>query len=345
MLKALKSQNLVSLVAGFSLVALLVGGCGTDEETFQKTPVSRNGGNSGTSVPATLATAPPVRETPVTVPEAPQPPREVTYAEAEAAYQARRYAEAQELFERYLDRRPGNPWGHYMLGLAAWKAGNLDSAEESLRRAIALDTTHVKSYVNLARVLLDAGRPGEAFTTVEDALIINDLFADAWRVKGRACHDLGRIDEALAAYRRSIQLDPGDAWSMNNLAFILIQQERFEDAIGPLARAIELRPDAAVFHNNLGMALERTGHPQAAEEAYAAAVSADPSYERAASNGERIAAVLKTPDTAPVDLAERARGFVAELMSWDTPSLATVSETRADPVSTVSPDSTSLTQQ
>ena len=345
MLKALKSQNVVSLVAGVSLVALLAAGCGTDEETFEKTSVSGNGGSTGTRVPATRATAPPLHEAPVTVPAVVQPPREVTYAEAEAAYQEKRYAEAQELFAGYLESRPGNPWGHYMLGLAAWKAGNLDTAEESLRRAIALDTTHVKSYVNLARVLLDAGRPGEAFTTVEDALIINDGLADAWRVQGRACHDLGRIDEALAAYRRSIQLDPGDAWSMNNLAFILIQQERFEDAMGPLARAIELRPDIAVFHNNLGMVLERTGHLQAAEEAYAAAVSADPGYERAASNGERIAAVLKTPDTMPVDLAERARGFVAELMLWETPSLATVSEAHVVPVSTVLPDSTSLTQQ
>ncbi|HEU4364452.1 MAG TPA: tetratricopeptide repeat protein, partial [Candidatus Krumholzibacteria bacterium] len=77
------------------------------------------------------------------------------------------------------------------------------------------------------------------------------------------------------------------------------------------------------FHNNLGMALERTGHPQAAEEAYAAAIAADPTNEKAASNGERIAAVLKTPDETPVDLAALAQAFVAEIASWEASSVAT----------------------
>jgi Flp pilus assembly protein TadD len=216
-----------------------------------------------------------------------------------------------------------------MLGLSAWKCGELETAETAFRQALALDTTHVKSYVNLTRVLLDAGRPGEAYTTIDNALVIDESSAVAWRLKGRVCHDLGRADEAVAAYQHAIRLDPEDAWSMNNLAYLWIQQERFEEALGPLARAIELRGDVALFHNNLGMALERTGRLTAAESAYAAAVAADPTHAKAASNGERVAAVLKRPDEAPVDLATRARSFETEVAAWELVDVTTVTPTDA----------------
>ena len=99
----------------------------------------------------------------------------------------------------------------------------------------------------------------------------------------------------MAAYQHALQLDPEDAWSMNNLALIWMQQGRFADALPALARAVELRHDVATFYNNLGMALERTGHFRDAEEAYATAVKVAPSYEKAAANGERVAGVTESP--------------------------------------------------
>jgi tetratricopeptide (TPR) repeat protein len=83
----------------------------------------------------------------------------VTYEEAESTFTSRRYGEATEMFASYVSRRPQNPWGHYMLGLSAWKAGQLPRARESFERAIELDPSHVKSLLNLTRVLLDMRSP------------------------------------------------------------------------------------------------------------------------------------------------------------------------------------------
>ena len=120
----------------------------------------------------------------------------------------------------------------------------------------------------------------------------------------------------MAAYRRAIRIDKGDAWSMNNLALILIEEGRFDEALAPLARAVELRDDIATFQNNLGMALEWSGHFRAAEEAYRAAVDIDGSYEKASANLERVAVVHQEPDLGPVDLAAAAQGFVEEIEGW-----------------------------
>ena len=63
------------------------------------------------------------------------------------------------MFATYADQHPSNPWGHYMLGLSSWKAGDLDRAERAFVRANELDPKHVKTLLNLARV---QPRPGQA---------------------------------------------------------------------------------------------------------------------------------------------------------------------------------------
>lgn len=246
----------------------------------------------------------------------PEPQREVTYEEAEAAYFGKRYEEAVELFKLYAERKSENPWGHYMLGLSAWKAGEFEIAEEAFERALAIDPLHVKSLLNLSRVLLDTGRPEEALAKITEALEIDSESNDAFRLQGRAYCQLGQLEEAVGAYRQAILVDDRDAWSMNNLGLIFIEEGLFGEALPPLACAVELRDDIAIFQNNLGMALERTGHFRAAEEAYRSAIAIDASYEKASANLSRVEAVTEDPGIEPVELAGLARRFTKEIEAW-----------------------------
>src|SRR5262249_47689473 len=126
--------------------------------------------------------------------------------------------------------------------------------------------------------------------------------------------DLGRSDEAALAYQSAIQLDPKDAWSMNNLAFIRIREGRYDEALPALARATELRKDVPVFYNNLGMALEHGGHYAAAAEAYGFAVSLDGSNTKAVQNHDRAATVRDDPSIPAVDLTALARQFESDIL-------------------------------
>ncbi len=246
----------------------------------------------------------------------PEPPREVTYEEAESAFMEKRYSEAVDLFTLYSERRPENPWGHYMLGLSAWKAGDYDGAELAFERALELDPDHVKSWLNLARVQLDTGRPEEALAKIEGALSIDPGYSVALRLQGRARHQLGQAEEAIDSYRQAILIDDRDAWSMNNMGLILIEQERFVEALPPLARAVELRDGVAIFRNNLGMALERTGHFSSAREAYKSAIAVDGSHQKAYANLGRVESLEDDPTLEPVDFGELAQAFVDEVEGW-----------------------------
>src|SRR5262245_12017767 len=52
----------------------------------------------------------------------------VTFTDGEAAFQSKKYADATSIFERYVAQKPKNVWGHYMLGLSAWKNGDAAKA-------------------------------------------------------------------------------------------------------------------------------------------------------------------------------------------------------------------------
>jgi len=247
----------------------------------------------------------------------PEPPREVTFEEAEAAYNERRYDDAVDLFTRYTGRKSENPWGHYMLGLSAWKAGDYEIAENAFQKSLDLDPKHAKSWINLGRVLLDTERPGEAFAAIDEALALDPQSNAAYRLRGRAYDQMGQPQRAVDMYRKAIQIDDQDAWAMNNMALIFIEQGLFYDALPPLARAIEIRSDVPAFHNNMGMALEHTGHYRAAEEAYAAAVALNDSYGKAVDNLARVEEVVEEPGYEPVDFAALAQNFADEIVRWE----------------------------
>jgi tetratricopeptide (TPR) repeat protein len=219
-----------------------------------------------------------------------------SFADGEAAYRARKYADATSIFEGYTDRRPANPWGHYMLGLSAWKNGDLSKSEQAFEKALSIDPHHVKSLVNLSRVFLDQKRHDEAVARLTRASEIEPESADVFRLLGRTYHTQRKTDEAVDAYRHAIELDDRDAWSMNNLGLLLLETKRADEALPLLASAVELRKDVPEFHNNLGMALEHTGRFKAAATAYGDAVALDPRYEKAKQNLARVEAVDSGPE-------------------------------------------------
>jgi len=319
MLSALKFRGEVIWSTAAILImalSLALAGCGDDATRASAGPQV-----AGDNAPSEAVTLPPpeietawTEAEPITV-EPPQP-REVTYEEAESVFFERRYDEAAELFALYSEVRPENPWGYYMLGLSAWKAGDYDGAEAALERALELDPRHGKSWLNLARVYLDTGRPEEALAKIDEMLALDPRSSVAFRLKGRAYHQLASLDEAIDAYREAILIDDQDAWSMNNLGLILIEQERFGEALPPLARAVELKDDVAVFQNNLGMALERTGHFALAREAYKSATAIEGSHEKAFVNLGRVEGLDDDSTLEPLDLGELARSFVDEVESW-----------------------------
>jgi predicted Zn-dependent protease len=246
----------------------------------------------------------------------------VTYERAESTYGAGNYAEAAQLFLSYTERNPENPWGHYMLGLAAWRSGDAERALDAFDRSLQLDPNHRKSLYNSSRVLLDLGQTQDAIGRIEQALGQEPLSNEGLRLLARARHQLGQTDEAIEAYHRALAVDDRDVWSMNNLGLIYVEEDRPSEALPPLARAVQLRGNAPVFQNNLGVALERSGFPVAAAQAFEAAIKVDSTYRKASAALARVTAGGQQPETEPVDLDRLAQQFEGQISGWQDSTTA-----------------------
>lgn len=238
----------------------------------------------------------------------------VTFEQAEGVYREGRYDVAATMFTAYTERKPDNAWGQYMLGLAAWKAGDAERSEAAFRKALEIDPNHVKSWVNLGRVFLGAGQPDSALDCLEQARALDSTSAEVYRLLGRARSESGQVSHAIEAYRTAVTLDPQDAWAFNNLGVLDIEQGLPEDAVGALARAANLKPDVATFHNNLGMALEQAGYFEGAQDQYRMAVQADSTYQKAAANLQRIDGWKDKPGLPPLDLPGLEQKFLEQVI-------------------------------
>jgi predicted Zn-dependent protease len=302
----------MSRTIGFSILAvsLLAAACGGGERPGTSTV------STGGTTPARPASTTVESATGTGVSGTTETPVTVSYADAEVAFRSGHYREAADLFTGYAEGHPDNPWGHYMLGLSAWKAGDHERALTAFDQALRLDPSHRKSLLNSARVLLETNRPKEALERIEKALAIEPLSGEALRLQGRARDELGQVPEAIDAYHRAIAIDDRDAWSMNNLGLIYIQQGRSDAALPPLARAVELKSNAPAFQNNLGNALERSGYFSAARTAYQAALTADSGYVKASAGLTRVTGRVDQDGEGEVDLAALSQEFQSQMAQW-----------------------------
>jgi tetratricopeptide (TPR) repeat protein len=227
----------------------------------------------------------------------------VTFTDGEAAFQAKKYGDATAIFERYTGQRPKNVWGHYMLGLSAWKNGDAAKAEKSFEDALAIDPSHVKTLLNESRLFIEQKRHDEAIDRLTRAAEAEPESMVVYRLLGRTYAAKGETDEAMKAYTRAIEINDLDAWSMNNLGLLLLEAQRFDEAVTWFTKAVDVRPSVPAFHNNLGMALEHTGRFRAAAAAYTEALAADPSYAKAKKNLARVYAVRKSEPEQDAEIA------------------------------------------
>jgi len=97
---------------------------------------------------------------------------------------------------------------------------------------------------------------------------------------GDVCKDLGLIDEAEAAFKRALEIDPRSTLALKCLGILTINRGEYEAAVGYLKRAREIEEDASGL-SLLGVACRNFGRAVEAEEAHRRAIYLDPKWDEA----------------------------------------------------------------
>jgi len=118
--------------------------------------------------------------------------------------------EAVELLRRAVTTEPRNPDLHLRLGFVLVNQNRCEEAQATLEQVLALCPTSHDAFNLLGRVAFMRGSLDLALAHYGHALELKHDFVDAWSGVGDALHALGRFAEAADAYRRAMQLQPGD---------------------------------------------------------------------------------------------------------------------------------------
>lgn len=153
----------------------------------------------------------------------------------------------------------------------AFKAtGDVASARRAYDDARALDPNYVTAILALADLAAGAGERGEAERLVREAMSLAPQNAGPWQYQGRLALGAGDVQSALAAFDKSLSLDPDFVDARIARAALLIDLNRLDGAgrdVQYLARQSPQEPRAiylrAVLHARRG---ESRGARDALEE-------------------------------------------------------------------------------
>jgi Tfp pilus assembly protein PilF len=147
--------------------------------------------------------------------------------------------------------------------------GRHAEAELAYRAALLLDPAHCGALVGYGRLLLDVfDDVAGASARLDCAVRAHPGRVEALSERARAYEAAGDTAAAERTYRLALRAGPGDAQALNNYAGLLIQLDRAGEALETLMRGVRSSGRAAAVVYNYGMALERMGETERAEQAY-----------------------------------------------------------------------------
>lgn len=132
--------------------------------------------------------------------------------------------------------------------------------------------------------LFQASRFSEALSLLEPTCVRDPLNANAWFLLGACRHALGVLEGALAAFDRTITLDPSNIQAAQAAIAVLCDAKRPAEALSRCRELLSRHPDDAQLHFNTGAVCETLGNLAGALDHYDHALALDPGFVRALQN-------------------------------------------------------------
>lgn len=109
--------------------------------------------------------------------------------------------------------------------------GNMDLSQSSLDRALAADPHHIPALVAQAKQKAELRDHDGAMAMVDAILVKAPDSHEAWKLKGDlSLYAKGSVEDALAAYRKAVQIKPDFLAAQAAVATLLMQQGNLPDA-------------------------------------------------------------------------------------------------------------------
>jgi arylsulfatase A-like enzyme/Flp pilus assembly protein TadD len=188
---------------------------------------------------------------------------------------AKRFAEAVQMYEGVIGRRPDMAIAYRHLAFVQWESGNVGAAIDALERARRAGVAHGGITTQLGAYLAETGRAADAVGLLQPILTAAMPDVDALNALGIAYARSGRAAEARAVFERMLSLNPESAMALENLGTLDLERNDLEAAGRRFAQAVEVDPFSSQAQAGAGVVALKRGDPRAAIAAWTKAVALD----------------------------------------------------------------------
>jgi predicted TPR repeat methyltransferase len=183
--------------------------------------------------------------------------------------------DAETLYRRILDVAPDYADAIHFYGVMLHHRDRSDEALAMINRSIALDPSPGR-YNNLGNVLVERGRLDEAIDAYQRSIDLDATNPDVYNNLGSLQKAQGRIEASEAAYLKSLELAPDHVNALTNLGNLRSDQGRHTEAVALYWKAIGLNPANHRSRHRLGYAYYAVKQFDAAAEAFRLWLQAEP---------------------------------------------------------------------
>ena len=156
-----------------------------------------------------------------------------------------------------------------------YQVDKLNDAQKLARHAVELNPDHGEAWHLLGVCLLSLNHAEQAYTALGQASRFKPYDVMTWLDLARAAKQLGKTDEMIDCYRRTLAIEPHQPDIWNNLGITLLDKKHFKEALVCCREAVARNP-TAITYNNLGAVLLRMGRPDEAIDIFGRATELNP---------------------------------------------------------------------
>ena len=180
------------------------------------------------------------------------------------AWQHGRKAEALQIYERIIERRPSMAIGYRNLAFLQWQGGEARAAIQTLERAFRAHAIEPGMTTQLGSYLAEAGRPADAIALLEPMAAQKPADPDALNALGIAYARAGQEDRSASIFRRALDENPSNVQALENIGTLEMQRGNLAGARQALEQAAAIDPRSARAQNGLGVVAMKSGAKEAA---------------------------------------------------------------------------------
>lgn len=169
-------------------------------------------------------------------------------------------------------------------GTKLYGKGNYEEAIKEFKRAIALapqSTSSTDAYNFIANSYLKLNRPEDAISAYKASINLNPGRDDTHMKLGNVYMSLKRNEEAENEYKSAIKLNPSSTSNVYTLGQLYLQSGRYNEAESQFNRITNLAPRAVEGYYGLGLTYSKEGRHEEAINQFKEAITMDSNFNYA----------------------------------------------------------------